>query len=185
MLHRKSESGAMATAKTQFVLRRYALFLVVRAVVTVLVLNGLTAVMVRVEGFDFLRVLFGTLIIGCTLSVFGVLLSYSRLVFMRWVLRKQDWDMASACSQTIFAGPVPIAQVMVSRVVEDGPQYVDFAGPVRFARQLPIDMVPSNVLVVKWRRFRVYSAFDGGSPTLAVPVRWPLRRLFSRIVRQS
>jgi hypothetical protein len=185
MLQRKSDTGALANTTTRRVLRRYSAHLVVRAIATVLALNGLTAAMVRIEGLVVIRFLCGALIIGLTFSVIGVLFSYARLVIMRWVLRQRDWDVAAGCVRTLHVGPVAVAQAMRSRLFDDGPEYVDYAGPARFARQLPHDYLPANVLVVKWRWMRVYSAFDGGSPTLAVPAMWPVRRLLGNIMRQS
>lgn len=185
-MHRKPETGALALVTTRTALNGYSRRIILCAVAIVLVVNLLTRAILQMDFPWPLQLLLGSAATVLVLSTLGCVFAYFRFLLMRAVLRNADWQTVSGASRVIFVGLLPIARVVVADSGGDDRLAVDFAGPQRFARRLPGDMVPANMLMAQWRGLRVYSAFDGGSPTFGFRVRpKPVRNAFATIVQRS
>jgi hypothetical protein len=166
-----AETGAMSLPTTRLAFRRYSWRLIARAILCVLALNVLDSVLLRIELPEVVTVVIASLILVLAFCVLGAVLSYARLLFMRTMLRRTDWNVVSGCSRAVFVGPLPVAQVAVVDFGGDDPLAVDYVGPLYFSRRLPGDVLPANLLVARWRGLRVYSALDGSTPTFGIRVR--------------
>lgn len=169
-IRRSPESGALACEQTQSAINLWARAAFFRGFICVALLyagsftvNAFTPPAVIGVSVVFLMSIF-------TVVLLAAMVIYLQISWMRTVLARREWTSARGASKMLYAGPFPLAHVVVLEMPEQEPE-VMVVYPRRHARQLPSDLADGNMAVLRWRRSVIVSSADGGNPCFTSRVR--------------